>query len=254
MKDFFMTANEQNKTKKQKKNALLMARLMLVQIWIIIFYFPSLFFPFRWITWLYPLAINFYIWANRVRMHDLTSVDCKKSQGMIYASNHKCFSDPVFISKFIPRPFAYTMDQHVADIIPPFKIIIAKMRFVPIDHRSVSGLLRSYNTIRKRLKDKISLIFFPEGKYVIGEPVGQLRGGIAKIAKNTGAKVVPVALYGIDQNFLYEKKLIWRDVYVKMGEPLDFEDFNGDERLFVSTLRSKIAQLYAEIEAEVNQK
>jgi hypothetical protein len=38
-----------------------------------------------------------------------------------------------------------------------------------------------------------------------------------------------------------------------MGEPLDFEDFNGDERLFVSTLRSKIAQLYAEIEAEVKQ-
>jgi hypothetical protein len=60
-------------------------------------------------------------------------------------------------------------------------------------------------------------------------------------------------LYGIEQNFLYEKKLIWRDVYVKMGEPLDFEDFNGDERLFVSTLRSKIAQLYAEIEAEVKQ-
>lgn len=246
-----MNADKQSKPEKRKKNKLLFARLMLVQAWIIIFYFPSLFFPFRWITWLYPLAINFYIWANRVRMHDLTSVDCKKSQGMIYASNHKCFSDPVFISKFVPRPFAYTMDQHVADIIPPFKLIIAKMRFVPIDHRSVSGLLRSYNTIKKRLKDKISLIFFPEGKYVIDEPVGQLRGGIAKIAKNTGAKVVPVALYGIDQNFLYEKKLIWRDVYVKMGEPLDFEAFNGDERLFVSTLRSKIAQLYSEIEEEV---
>ena len=82
IKGFYMDT-QKDKKGKRKKNKLLFVRLMIVLAWIIIFYFPSLFLPFRWITWLYPLAINFYIWANRVRMHDLTPPDCKKSQGMI---------------------------------------------------------------------------------------------------------------------------------------------------------------------------
>lgn len=236
--------------RKNRINTFLLLRLILVLVWIVIFYFPLLFLPFCVNRFFYPLAINFFLWANRVKLYDLSETASKPKEAMIYASNHKCFADPIFVAKYIPFPFSFSMSSHVLDIIPAFKIIAFKMRFVGINKTNYVTLLRSYNKIKRRIRRGISLVFFPEGKYILEAPVGPLKGGISKIAKNTGIKVAPVAIYGIDQTFIYEKTLPSRNVYIKFGSPLEFKDFQ-DEKEFLHTLKNEIASLYHSIETTV---
>ena len=205
----------------------------------------NLHFPF-----FYQFAIRFFLWAIKVRIHDLSQFDINNKLPAVFASNHKCFADPIFIARFVKKKFTFSMSSHVMDIVPPFKLIAWKMRFIGINKKNFSTILRSFEKIRKSIEKNTSVIYFPEGYYTIDKPVGEMRGGIAKIAKNTEGAIIPVAIYGITQDFIYEKKLAWKTVYLKAKKPLFFKDY-GDERTFVSELRSQIEKSYYEIEQEV---
>ena len=88
---------------------------------------------------------------------------------------------------------------------------------------------------------------FPEGWYNFDKPVGPLKKGIAKLARETGLKVVPLAIYGIKNTFIEENKLYWKDVTINSGEPVKYSDYENDKK-FLTALTKKIETLYAEIE------
>lgn len=236
---------------KKKLNFMLMFRLMIVQVWIVIFYFPMLFIPFKLhFPFFYQLAIRFFLWAAKIKIVNLTEFDISDKCPAVFASNHKCFADPVFIARFIMKQFAFSMSSHVIDIVPPFRLIAWKMRFIGINKKNYAAILKSFDKIKKSVSDGTSVIYFPEGYYTIDKPVGTMRGGIAKIAKQTGSDIVPVAIYGIDQNFAYDSKFDWKNVYLKAGDSIKFDDF-GDERKFVDELTLRIENLYYEIDRQV---
>ena len=61
---------------------------------------------------------------------------------------------------------------------------------------------------------------------------------------------MPIAIYGIANTFIYEKKLVWKDVYIKAGESINYSSYN-DKKAFLTDLQSRIEKLYLEIENEV---
>jgi len=225
---------------------------MIVLTWIVIFYFPMLFVPFSLhFPFFYQIAIRFFLWATKVKITDLSTFDINAKCPAIFASNHKCFADPVFIARFIMKKFSFSMSSHVMDMIPPFRLIAWKMRFIGINKKNFNSILRSFDQIKKSVNTGSSVIYFPEGYYTIDKPVGEMRGGIAKIAKLTGVGIIPIAIYGINQDFIYEEKLEWKQVYLKAGEMIKFEEY-PDERSFVHELTLRIEKLYMEIESTVS--
>ena len=232
----------------KKINPYLMFRLISVLIFIIIVYFPMLFVPRRFhFGFFYNFAINLFNWACKIRVNNMSSHDFNVHNPVIFASNHKSFADPVLVAKLIKGPFVFTMSQHVLDKIPPFKIIGLKLGFVGIDKSSYQSFSRAFAKIKKRFKNKYSLIYFPEGYYTLDKPVGRMKSGIAKIAAETNARISPVAIYGVDQSFIYKKKLVWKDVYIKVGEPVNHDNF--EHRKFLSKeLENRIEKLYLSME------
>lgn len=224
---------------------------MIVQVWIVIFYSPMLFVPFRLhFPFFYQIAIRFFLWANKIKIYNLSDHEMEGKQTVVFASNHKCFADPLFIARFLRKPFAFTMSSHVINMVWPFRLIAWKMRFVGINKKNYASLLKSFEKIKKSIKKRRTIIYFPEGYYTIDKPVGEMKGGIAKIAKITGVPIAPVAIYGINQDFAYADKLEWKSVFIKAGTPMRFEDY-PEERSFVAELTSRIEKLYYEIEDEV---
>ena len=101
------------------------------------------------------------------------------------------------------------------------------------------------------VKYKYSLIMFPEGWYDFNKVLGKLRKGIFKLSREAKVSIVPIAIYGINENFIYQKKLIWKDVYIKAGDPINYKIFKKSDDL-LKHLESEIKKLYYEIELHVS--
>lgn len=240
---------------KKKLNLLLMIRLITVQITIIILYFPMLFLPVKLnFPYIYKFGHYLALLACRIKVINLTGYDLKKVCPAVFACAHKCFIDPCIVGFNLDAPHTFTMSKHVLNIIKPFWIIAWKMKFVPIDRNDLYSFKYSLLKIEKNIKKDFSLVYFPEGYYSSPDvPTGPLESGITMIARSTGAKIVPLAIYGISQDFAYDTKLVWKKVYIKAGEPMDYTSFNN-KALFKKELSKRIESLYFQIKAEVEKK
>ncbi len=239
------------KEKKRKMNPLLLIRYILAQTLVIILYTPLLVVPTRFhFSFLYDFIIMLFLWAGKIKSINLTKDFVTPDRPVIYASNHKCYADPMIIAKHLKNKFTFTMAQKLMK--GPFKLIKLKMRLLTVDTRSMAKLERSLKEISSTMrKFDYSLIFFPEGKYVLDEPVGVIKSGITRLARDTDSEVVPVAIYGIAQDYIYDRPIVKKNCYIKIGKPINYKDFE-DEGAFIAHLKSEIKKLYLELQNEVN--
>ena len=149
---------------------------------------------------------------------------------VIIASNHLSFSDSVFMPLVVPRKVTF-MAKSEYFTSPGFKGFIKKITFqalgqVPVDR---SGGRRSEAALRtglKLLEEGNCIGIYPEGTR---SPDGRLykgRTGIARMAIDSGAPVVPVAMFNtaeIQPTGQVVPKV--RRVEMVFGEPMYF---NGD--------------------------
>lgn len=239
---------------KRKINKFLLFRLISGLMFIIISFTPLLFFPLKWsFRWTMPFFVSLYLRACKIRVHNLTGFDVNEKCPAVFASNHKCFADPIIIAKPIKRLFTFTMSQHVLDMVKSFRIIAWKLKFVTLDKNNYNSYIKAFEKIKDLKNQGYSLLFFPEGYYTLDKPVGTMKSGIYKIAKETDSLIIPVAIYGINQDFSYESKLKWKDVYIKYGQPMKKSDFSG-KPAFMKELTHRIETLYYEIENKVSSK
>lgn len=135
-----------------------------------------------------------------------------------------------------------------------YRFLSWKAQLIPVDKNNAVEQLKTINRVIKKINEKkSSLIIFPEGIHHLDKPVGKLKKGIIKIVQETGVKIIPIAIFGIDNSFLVKEKLAWKDVYLKAGEPVEYKNFNKNEN-FLNSLGSKITKLYLEVDEEVKSK
>ncbi len=157
---------------------------------------------------------------------------------VIVASNHLSFSDSVFMPLVVPRKVTF-MAKSEYFTSPGFKGFIKKITFqalgqVPVDR---AGGRRSEAAIRtglKLLEEGQCIGIYPEGTR---SPDGRLykgRIGIARMAIDSGAPVVPVAMFNtaeIQPTGQVVPKV--RRVEMVFGEPMYFTGDSSD----LATLR-----------------
>ena len=170
---------------------------------------------------------------------------------LIIASNHLSFSDSIFMPLVVPRSVTFLAKSEYFTS-PGFKGFIKKITFialgqVPVDRsggkRSEAALL----TGLKLLKDNHCIGIYPEGTR---SPDGRLykgRTGIARMAIESGAPIIPVAMFNtaeIQPTGQVVPKV--RRVEMVFGEPMYFTGDSTDQavlRAATNQLMEKIAEL-----------
>jgi len=173
----------------------------------------------------------FLMLAFRPKVKGLRNVPA--SGPVIIASNHLSFSDSIFMPLVVPRKVTFLAKSEYFTSPGP-KGLLKKLTFialgqVPVDRsggrRSEAALITGLQV----LANNECLGIYPEGTR---SPDGRLykgRTGIARIAIESGAPIIPVAMFNTEK-IQPTGKVVPKIMRVKMifGEPMYFEGDSSD--------------------------
>jgi 1-acyl-sn-glycerol-3-phosphate acyltransferase len=143
----------------------------------------------------------FLMLAFRPKVRGLRNVPAKGP--LIIASNHLSFSDSIFMPMVVPRKVTFLAKGEYFTSPGP-KGLLKKLTFialgqVPVDRsggrRSEAALI----TGLKVLADGACLGIYPEGTRSPDGRLYKARTGIARLAIDSGAPVIPVAMFDTDK-------------------------------------------------------
>jgi 1-acyl-sn-glycerol-3-phosphate acyltransferase len=138
--------------------------------------------------------------------------------GVILASNHRSFLDPFVVGCCVRRPIYFVAKRELFKN-PLVGWFLNCMGAFPV--RRGQSDEESVKTSLQLLADGKAVVMFPEGTRIVNGSLGRPKRGIGRLALQSGAPVVPVAVTGSEN-----ARDGWRikpvRVHVRLGAPLSF--------------------------------
>ena len=113
--------------------------------------------------------------------------------GVCFVSNHGSIFDILLLLAYAGRPIGFIAKKELL-FIPVLNMWIAALGGLFIDRNNPRNALKTINTGVARLKSGGGMIIFPEGHRSRGQGLLPFRPGSFKLATNSDATIVPVAL------------------------------------------------------------
>ena len=163
-----------------------------------------------------PLQLFFHVY---LRMSRIGREHIPGHGPAIVASNHRSFFDPLIIATMTRRPMYYVAKHELFDLHPLVGWLLSALGAFPV-HRG-NGDQDMIATAKKLLARGELVLIFPEGTRNRPGPLGRPRRGVGRLVLESGAPMIPVAIFGTDAI-----RRGWRlrphKVRVRAGRPLLF--------------------------------
>jgi 1-acyl-sn-glycerol-3-phosphate acyltransferase len=155
-----------------------------------------------------------------------------KDGGAILASNHLAVSDSFFLPLMLsrrmtfPAKIEYFTGTGIKGRLQ--KWFFTGVGQVPIDRSSASAAQGALDTGVRIVREGKLLGIYPEGTRSPDARLYKGKVGVAWIALESGAPVIPVAMFGTDKANPIGSRM-WRPypIRIKIGKPLDFSRYEG---------------------------
>ena len=163
---------------------------------------------------------------------------------VIIAGNHPSYLDPVLVALPVRRIIRF-MAWDALFKVPLLGALIRALGAFPVDIRRGRGEA-AFREACKILRGGEALGIFPEGQRSERGPMGELRTGVARLAIETGAPIVPVTIGGA-----YRAWPKWKllpkpaKIIVNYHKPIHLEDANraslAEDREYHHRLMEQVA-------------
>jgi len=163
---------------------------------------------------------------------------------LILAPNHASYFDPPAVGCNVPR-VTYYLARHTLFAPPIGSWLLPSIGSIPVNQNSPGP--SSLKNIFEVLKNKGTLVLFPEGARTMDGNLGKAEPGIGLIAARTGTPVVPVHILG--SRAALPRGGGWRPfrtIHVVYGRPMRFQGDpknREDYQKFADEIMSAIANL-----------
>src|SRR3954449_4319773 len=155
---------------------------------------------------------------------------------VILASNHRSFLDPFIVGICLNRPVYFVAKKELFDRRLTGWFLNCLGAF-PI--RRGESDEESIETAKQILNRGDALVIFPEGTRKREGSLGRAKRGVGRLALETGAPVVPVAVHGTER-----ARRGWRlrpvKVKVRLGRPLTFPRVESASRQLATEVTARI--------------
>lgn len=150
---------------------------------------------------------------------------------VILMPKHQSAWETIFLLCMMPRPLVFVFKKELL-YVPFFGWALGLLRMIPIDRSSGKNAFRQVVTQgKRRLADGQWIIMFPEGTRIPVGQKGQYKSGGSRLAIQTKALVVPIAL---NSGECWPKNTFIKQpgtVTVSIGPPISPEGHTPDSLL-----------------------
>ena len=175
------------------------------------------------------------------RFRGIGKANIPKRGGVIVALNHRSFLDPFLIVGLTRRQAFFVAKRELFEKPGLYGRVacwfISNLGAFPID-RGV-GDEESMATARELIERGEVVMIFPEGTRVRPGPLGHPRSGVGRLALETGAPVVPVAVFGTE-NVRRGWRIYPRKITIRAGKAMTFPRTEHPDRELAAAVTSRI--------------
>ena len=149
--------------------------------------------------------------------------------GLCFVSNHNSMFDIVLFLAYSRRLFGFIAKKELI-LIPIFNIWIYMLGGLFINRKNPRKALKTINSGIAKIKKGGAMIIFPEGHRSDGQTLLPFHPGSFKLATQSGAVIVPVALKGTRE--IYEKNYRANacPIGITFCKPINTADIPAEDR------------------------
>lgn len=149
--------------------------------------------------------------------------------GLCFVSNHGSIFDILIILALVGRPVGFIAKKELA-LIPLLNIWIFLLGGLFIDRKNIRRAVRTINAGIDRIKAGGAMLIFPEGTRSKGKGLLPFRSGSLKLATQSNAPIVPIAITGSYEVFEKTYRIQALPVSVTFAPPIRTAELPAEDK------------------------
>lgn len=156
---------------------------------------------------------------NKLRVEGLDKIPSERP--VIVAANHTSNLDPVVVGCVFPGTLRPLGKVELFQIHPIFTWLMNNLGVIPVSKENRATAAAALKTFLGLLKNGESLMIFPEGARSLDGRLKPLEGGVAVLATNVDAPIVPLYIAGSFEAMpVGSSKITRHPIVARFGNPI----------------------------------